>query len=171
MATSKTTRQLWKSELVEIKLPIRVAGTPDKFMLGDYQNLRDVFLQGIVAYEQSTMPVSPLSKLPVIPAFLMNGCFLTLEDYNGVQFDQNGPLNDLHTTEQTDTNSFGNNIHQNLPIEYKEQKVSWSKCFITIPNIALISASVEQVIVLRVFYRETMVKEKRQRGAGFKNQK
>lgn len=168
MATSKLTRQVWKSELVEVKIPALTGTSPSRYQLGDYQNLRNVFLQGIVAYTVEEILVSPLSHLPVIGFDLFKVCFLTLLDYNGVEFDKQGPLADLHTTEERAIGMVSD-LHQQLPIEYTEQKVSWSKSFIDISNTALIP-DVDSVILLRVFYRETMAKEKAGRVANFKKQ-
>lgn len=169
MATSKLTRQVWKSEVVEIKIPKLTATSPSRYQLGDYQNLRNVYLQGIVAYTFEEIPTSPLTHLPVIAPALFKVAFLTLLDYNGIEFDLNGPLSDLHTTEERAI-GLVSDIHQQLPIEYTEQKVSWSKSYITISDTSLISDTQDEVVLLRVFYRETMVKEKTQRKANFRKQ-
>lgn len=168
MATSKTTRQVWKSELVEILIPASTPTSPSRYQLGDYQNLRNVYLQGIVAYTVDEIPMSPLSRLPVVNIALFKVAFLTLLDYNGNEFDKQGPLADLHTTEEQAVGVLSN-LHQEQPIEYTEQKVSWSKSFIDLSDVTKI-ASKDEVILLRIFYRETLAKEKQARKASFKKQ-
>jgi hypothetical protein len=154
-------RKIVKSELIEVLIPAATPGnTKTKIQLPDNQNLRFSHLMGIRTYVAETIPLSIGSHTAVIPATMAQSIFLTLQMYNGKNFDWQAPLVDFL---QADNGSGAGLV---FPDGYNDQKVNWPKSYIEIADPTLI-AGTPQVVLLRIFYKELSATEKRDAKANF----
>lgn len=158
-------RKIVKSELIEVTIPAATPGnTKTKIQLPDNQNLRFSHLMGIRAYPQESIPLSVASHTVVAPMTLCQSIFLTLQMYNGKNFDWQAPLIDLM---QGFNGGGGGGLGLVFPDGYNDQKVNWPKSYIEIADPTLISTTEAQVVLLRIFYKELSAEEKKDTKANF----
>jgi hypothetical protein len=161
---SKEARYLVKSELIEVVIPANTGGTPKtKIQLPDNPNLRETRLMGIETYPSEILPVSIVSRTPCVPYSLLRSIFLTLQGYNGKNFQWQDPLVDyVNIAAVVNWTEF--------PHTYVGQRVNYPKSYIEIADAALISTVVDQVVAFRIFYKEFPKVEKKDKKASFRNQ-
>lgn len=160
--SSKTSRKIYKSELVEVK--INAGANTDKIQLPDFQNLRNVHLMGIETYYDVDFPISPLTKTALPDVDLFRSIFLSLQTYDGKVFQWYGPVSRFHTL-------LNGQLAENFPNEFQGQKISWTKSFITIADPSLIPPDKQTAFVFEVFYKESAAKERQSTKRGLKQQK
>jgi hypothetical protein len=131
-----------KIKLLELKIPI--GSTASEFYIPDQPDLRDVLLQNIVF-------VNTLSQVPKTYAnqFTVNDplfqvAFLTLYDMSGFKFVDSIPLIQFIPFTASGGNLWGN--------VFRGQRVNWTKCFIHIADISLISAVRDEYFQWSVLY-------------------
>lgn len=155
-------RKIVKSELIEVIIPANANGKPKtKIQLPDNQNLRFSKLMGIRTYPGEIVPMSIQTKQTVVDEAFIQSTFLTLQMYNGKNFEWQAPMVDFLQ------NGNGNGIGLVFPDGYNDQKVNWPKSYIEIADPTVISTTETQVLLLRIFYKELDAVEKKDSKAAF----
>lgn len=162
--SQSSTRCIIRSELVEVIIPANGGQPKTKIQLPDNQNLRNSYIMGIETYTVDTIPLSIVTKTVVVGFPLIQSVFLTLQDYQGVNFLSQMPVVDF-------LNLAPITLWSEYPTRFGDQKVNYPKSYIEIADSSLISTTEKQTVLLNIFYRYFDEKEKEARQATFKNRK
>jgi len=168
MAFTSGARPIYKSLLIEVKIPANTNGKPkNKIQLPDEQNLRNTHLFGIETYNETDIPMSIQTHTRVISEALLKSTFLTLQGYNGKNFAWQIPLIDLYNVFDVASG----NPFNTFPYLFCGQKVNWPKSYIEIADTSLISLTDATVVVFNVYYKELQKVEANDKKANFRNRK
>jgi len=152
-------RRIYNTELIEIFIP---AGTTKfKIQFEDEQNLRDTKLVGLNVYTDVMVPVSMVSQRPVANFALIQHTFVTLQGYDGENFEWQKPLITLIDQETESV------IQNYEPQAYTKQRVNWPKSYIEIAAGAIIPL-VDTVFLFEANYILAPTKETRRKEARFR---
>lgn len=166
-------RLMQKCEVIEILIP--AGTTKTKIQLPDQQNLRNTHIMDIEAFYSEILPKSILSLNDLIPLTLMKSVFLTLQSYNGKNFQWQRPLIDFKYKANVITNGPVDNglliadIQNYNLTRFNGQRVNYPKSYIEIADPTLINANVTQSVFLNIYYREEDKVAKEDKKATFKN--
>lgn len=164
---TSSTRVEIRSELIEVVIPMNNGQPKTKIQLPDNQNLRNSHLMGIETYTDELIPLSIVTKAPVVPVALMQSIFLTLQDYNGVNFASQDPILDYVNMAFIT----GGTPYSNFPIKFAGQKVNYPKSYIEIADSTLISTDTNQVVLFKIYYRYFEAVERQMQKANFRKKK
>lgn len=158
-------RLVYRSQLIEVKIPANTGNPKTKLQLPDVPDLRNTYLLGVETYTNDYLPLSIVTRTPTIDLQLLQSVFLTLQGYDGNNFFSQCPLIDLINV--FDANS--GDSYNTFPTVFTKQKVNWPKSYIEIANSALINADQDQVVVFNVYYAKFEKAEAVAKKASFKN--
>lgn len=152
-----------RTQLIEIKIPKNTVGTvKTKIQFPDEQNLRESHLMGIETFHYADFPQSIVTKQTVVSEDVLKSIFITLQDYNGYNFDLQSPAITYHTN---------GTVRENSPSVFVGQKMNYPKSYIEIADVSKLSTEEDQVLPVRVYYRLSDAREKELRQASFRKQK
>jgi len=152
-------RRLYNSELIEIFIPANT--TRFKIQFEDEQNLRDTKLMGINVFTDDMVPISMASQRPVAAFALLRFSFITLQGYDGENFQWQKPLISLIDQEVE-------NVIQNYEAQaYTKQRVNWPKSYIEIADGAPIPV-VDTVFLFEMNYLLAPTEELKRKEAKFR---
>lgn len=148
-------KRLIKSELIEINVP--AAWNKGRIQLPDNQNIRDSYIWHIQAFNNIDMPISIIDRKSVISNALFKSTFLTLQAYNGDNFEWQSPLIDLRTTFNMKNAALadGTNLTTEMdPQNYIGQRVNWPNSYVEFADLTLIDGASDRVIPLEIYYSD-----------------
>jgi len=152
-------RRLYNTELIEIRIPANT--TRFKIQFEDEQNLRDTKLMGINVFTNDMVPISMVSQLPVALFALLRFSFITLQGYDGENFEWQKPLISLINQEVESV------IQTYEPEAYTKQRVNWPKSYVEIAAGAPIPV-VDTVFLFEMNYILSPTEELRRKEAKFR---
>jgi len=145
-----------KHEWVQIQIP--ASSTATRLYFPELPNLRNVHLMNIETTVATIIPFS-VDNSNVINANLFFNTFLTLVDYTGKEFVHQIPL--IHLLYVT-----GATHYEQLIKQMSGQKVNWTKSYIEFSSNTNIANRLE-VVPFSVYYKESIVIEKKEKRANF----
>ena len=90
-------KKIIKHELFEVLVPANT--TLNRFFIPDLPNLREVELWSVQCYYKKIVPFSVLSQRPTIDKVIFQNSFLTLVNYDGMEFLKQAPIVIFQTIE------------------------------------------------------------------------
>lgn len=154
-------KRLIKSELIDITIP--AGWNKGRLQLPDNQNIRDSYIWHIETFNGIDVPYSIISRNTVIGNALFKKLFLTMQAYDGDNFEWQTPLIDLRTTYNMRNAALLDGTNQSTemdPQNYIGQRVNWPNCYLEFVDYASVDPLNNQAVLLEIYYSDLTAAER-----------